>query len=141
MESSDHIIVVTGTDFGVLAQDVKSVGAPFLCAEGYMFGVLLDIEGSTPWEILGSTNNNKLSVLGGTIQYGSLGLVVRRGGIALCFLAIAISVVKLLIYHDVKSQSELKENIKHKLYVIILISSLIALFTLMKSTFDSIFGM
>lgn len=104
-----------------------------------LFGVLLSVAGDTPWEILGNPLNNNLSVAGGTVPFGSLGLVLRRGGVALCFLAIAVSVVKLLVYHDAKNQAELKENIKHKLYVIILIASLVTLFTLMKDLFDGVF--
>lgn len=102
------------------------------------YGILLSGgSGENPWSILGDPVTN--SVYAGSLT--NLAFVLRKGGIVLCFLAIACSVVKLLVYHDQKSQTELKNNIIHKLWVIILIASLVTLFTLLKTTADQVFGL
>ncbi len=92
----------------------------------------------TPWEVL--SGDNSVNAMSTILHFPQLALVLRRGGIALCFVAIGVSVVKLLVYHDNKNRAELKENIKYKMLVIILIASMVTLFGLLKTVLDSVFG-
>ena len=99
------------------------------------FFVLLS---ETPWSILG--NDGGLAIPSG-LDLASLGTVLRRGCIGLCFVALAVNLVKLYILHDTKNRSEIKQNIVHKVWIIIICASLILLFTLLKETLDSVFGL
>ena len=91
-----------------------------------------------PLDIIYNMSNNKVEAPEG-MYIGEFIFILRITGLIICTLSIGFSMIKLLFVHEPQPIQENKNEIVHKLWLVVLLASIFFLANLVKSIFDSFF--